>query len=236
MLLNIRILILCIVLLLQPGLVMALGAGDAPAFDASVVRLQNKAERLYRDGHWERAYFIYVNELAAAGDKHAQYMAGYMNLYGHGVEQDVVAASAWFRLAAERGVPEYVGVRDRVLAVLNEDDLARSDAEYLALRKQFSDLALIVRYLSDEWRERQAASRYLAQENQPGGSRVQDPWSGRWMERSEFISQVDSSMRGRIDYIASRIGLDGSDIDLTATGIEQLAARVDTYLEVIDDR
>ena len=236
MLLNIRILTLCILLLLQPELLMALGAGDAPAFDTSIVRLQNKAERLYRDGHWERAYFIYVNELAAAGDKHAQYMAGYMNLHGHGVEQDVVKASAWFRLAAERGVPEYVGVRDKVVAALNEDDLARSDAEYLGLRRQFSDLALVVRYLGDEWRERQTASRYQAQETPGGGSRVKNPWTGRWMERTEFISQVDSSMRGRIDFIASTIGLDGSDIDLTASNIEKLAAQVDTYLGVIDDR
>ena len=56
------------------------------------------------------------------------------------------------------------------------------------------------------------------------------------MERTEFISQVDSSMRGRIDYIASKIGLDGSDIDLTASNIEKLAAQVDTYLGIIDDR
>ena len=96
---NIRILIPLVVLALQPVLVVAEAAGDSPVVDASILRLQDKAEDLYRRGHWERAYFIYVNELAAAGDKYAQYMAGYMHLHGHGVEHDDVKASAWFRLA-----------------------------------------------------------------------------------------------------------------------------------------
>ena len=68
--------------------------------DTPLLRLQAKAEDLYRKGHWERAHFIYVNELAAKGDKYSQYMAGYMCMHGKGVKRDKVRASAWYRLAA----------------------------------------------------------------------------------------------------------------------------------------
>jgi hypothetical protein len=89
------LIVLFIVLVLAPvSVTQAQGRG----FDTSTLRLQAKADNLYRKGHWERAHFIYVNELAAKGDKYSQYMAGYMCMHGKGVERDKIRASAWYRL------------------------------------------------------------------------------------------------------------------------------------------
>lgn len=112
--------------------------------DPHIAKIQRKVDQLYERGSYERAYFIYRNELAPLGDKYAQYMLGFMNLNGKGTDKDRVAASAWLRLAAERGTPQFVMARDLVVGALNPDELDLSNKMYKEFRHEFSDLAILL--------------------------------------------------------------------------------------------
>lgn len=227
-----RVLILALMLLSLTALAAAQGSPRSKP----LINLQEKAERLYRQGHWERAHFIYVNELAAFGDKYAQYMAGYMFLEGRGVERDPVRASAWYRLAAENDAPEFIEVRDALLASLNEESLAASDSIYIDLRRQYSDLALALNLLQKERRllhEGRTGSR-LAKTS--ASVTIVDPQTGSAMTRSEFERQLKSRIKLRLDYITEALGVPEHEADLSDSEFEALAASVNEYLRVIGDR
>lgn len=231
---NLRIPLL--LLLLLPGLAVAANLGEARATDSPTLRLHEKAEDLYRNGHWQRAYFIYVNELAAVGDKYAQYMAGYMRLNGKGMPADPVRASAWYRLAAERGAPEFVEVRDQLLESMSEADREASDTAFLALRQKYSDLVLALGHLR---RERELL------DARPTGSRLSsnssavtiiDPHTGVTITRSEYVGRLEAKMRVRLDYITRTVGLEEMEPDMNDREFEALATKVDEYLRTVNDR
>ena len=91
---------------LQPFVAAAQDPGSFPSvpITSKTLQVQQQAEEVFERTDYKRAFFIYRNELAPIGDKYGQYMVGYMYLTGKGVEEDIVAASAWYRLAAERGI------------------------------------------------------------------------------------------------------------------------------------
>lgn len=123
-------------------------AGPDPmgrVLDARTIHIQKKVEALYAGGEYRRAHFIYKSELARVGDKYAQYMAGYMYLTGTGVPADQARAAAWYRLAAERGKPEYVAVRDELVASLSAEERDRALVYYGELRREYSDVAVAFR-------------------------------------------------------------------------------------------
>ena len=133
-------------------LLMALAAAGAVAAEdkfpgrgtsQDTIKAQQKADRLFEKGKYERALFIYREDLAPVGDKFAQYMIGYMHLTGTGVERDVPAGLAWYRLAAERGDESFVKARDEIHGQLKDEQLAQSEALYRQLRGQFGDVAVL---------------------------------------------------------------------------------------------
>ena len=141
----------------------ATGAGAQSTAGISVkaaiprpLSLQVKVDRLFERGEYDRAYFIYRNELAPLGDKYAQYMVGYMHLTGMGADKDLALASAWYRLAAERGTPEFVAMRDQVMQELPSEQRVQSDAVYRELRRENSDLAVLLRSIKRHVHELQA--------------------------------------------------------------------------------
>ena len=205
-------------------------------FDTPTLRLQAKADNLYRKGHWERAHFIYVNELAAKGDKYSQYMAGYMCMHGKGVERDKVRASAWYRLAAERDGPEFVAIRDQTLESMSEEEKLASDAIYVDLRQRFSDLVLM---LDDIEEEREAIN------EKPTGSRLSgssssitviDPATGDTIGRSDYLRRLEKRMQARLDYIAETLGSESLDADMSDREFGELRERVVAYLQTVNDR
>ena len=209
---------------------------ESIAFDSPPLWLQRKADDLYRNGHWERAHFIYVNELAAVGDKYAQYMAGYMYLNGKGVERDTARAAAWYRLAAEREGQEFIKVRDELLESMSEESRAASDEVFISLRRRYSDLVLILDLLKSD-RE--------ALENSPTGSRLSttsssvtilDPRTGMTMSRSEYDRRLERRMRVKLDYLASRLDVDRIDPDMDDDEFEALEAQVAAWLNTVSDR
>ncbi len=227
------IVVLLILLLFAPvSAVQAQGRG----FDASTLRLQAKADNLYRKGHWERAHFIYVNELAAKGDKYSQYMAGYMVLHGKGVERDVVEASAWYRLAAERGAPEFVAIRDQLLESMSEEDRLASDAIFVELRQRYSDLVLM---LDDLEEEREALNETPTGSRLSGGTSsitVIDPQTGDTIARSEYLRRLEKRMQVRLDYLAGKIGGEPPEADMSDEEFGELRDRVAAHLQVVKDR
>jgi hypothetical protein len=118
--------------------------------DPKGLEVHDHADRVYRQTDYERAFVIYRNELAEMGDKYGQYMVGYMYLTGKGVEEDWVAASAWYRLAAERGNDQLLAVSDKLWLSLDAEQQAQSDERFLQLRKKFGDLALVMKATRDD--------------------------------------------------------------------------------------
>lgn len=215
----------------------AQGLGEQTrAFTGTTLRLQDKADTLYRDGHWERAYFIYVNELAAVGDKYAQYMAGYMSLTGRGVPRDAIRASAWYRLAAERNGREFVEVRDKLLESMSEADRLASDAAFIALRKEYGDLVLALAVLEkdrEQYNESPTGSR-LSGNTSP--VTVMDPRTGITITRTEYLERVEKRMEIRLNFIAARLDIKPPDVDMSDRAFGELKVQVADYLNVIDDR
>ena len=212
------------------------GTGEARGNDSPTLRQQAKAEELYRAGHWERAYFIYVNDLAAIGDKYAQYMAGYMCLNGKGMPRDPVRASAWYRLAAERGAPEFVEVRDQLLESMSEESREASDEMFIALRQKYSDLVLALRLLRherDELDKRPTGSRLAASSS---SITIIDPSTGMTITRSEYLRRVEARMQLRLDNITAQLGIDQVEADMSDREFNDLARQVDEYLQRISDR
>ena len=227
-----------IVPLILAALLAPVSAAQAEdrGFDTSTLRLQTKAEELYRNGHWERAHFIYVNELAVIGDKYSQYMAGYMCLHGKGVPRDKVKASAWYRLAAERGGADFVAVRDQILESMSEEDRQASDAVFIDLRKRFSDLVLMLDNLE---REREAINASPTGSRLPGSSSpvtVVDPQSGRAIARSDYVRRLEKNMQVKLDYIAEKLDTEPLDAHMSDREFNELRESVMAYLQVINDR
>lgn len=131
--------------------ICALAAVAAPAGDdfpggkpdRRILKMQEKVDSLFDKGDYERAYFIYREELVPLGDKYAQYMVGYMTLVGKGISADLIAGSAWYRLAAERGDAAFVQARDEVWRLLDAEQQRHSDLRYAELRRDFSDAMII---------------------------------------------------------------------------------------------
>lgn len=111
--------------------------------DQRTLRTQERVEELYTSGAYDRAYFIYRNELAPRGDKYAQYMIGYMHFTGTGVPEDPAVALAWYRLAAERGEPSIEMARDELLKTLSPTQIAAADGLFAELKSELSDRVLI---------------------------------------------------------------------------------------------
>ena len=234
---NSRFAIWIFLLLLQSATVMAQRADyDGTNFTSHTVRIQAKAESLYLEGHWQRARFIFEHELAPIGDKYAQYMVGYMYLNGQSVPRNPVMASAWYRVAAERGIPEFAAVRDQLLDSLSPDELAQSDARYVELRKEYSDLVVTLNLVSKERRLRRAETTGSRLGGGASPVTVIMPRNGMAMTREEFLSRGDEKIAVWLNFITRELGIDSVRANLTDKEFDDLAAKIDEYLEIIDDR
>ena len=229
------LIVLSVVLALVP--ISAIQAQERDV-DTPLLRLQAKAEDLYRKGHWERAHFIYVNELAAKGDKYSQYMAGYMFMHGKGVKRDKIRASAWYRLAAEGDAPEFVELREQTLESMSEEEKLASDAIFLELRQRYSDLKLVLNNIADvreEIYDKPTGSR-LARAGGSSSITIVDPHTGVVVTHSEYVRRLEKLMQERLDYIAEVIGDEPLEADMSDQEFGELRGRVVAYLQTVNDR
>lgn len=236
---NTRSLIIPLLLLLSLATTVVAQTSDLPwaGHDSRTVRIQAKVESIYEQGDFERAHFLYVNELAPIGDKYAQYMAGYMYLRGQGVSQDPVKALAWYRLAAENGAAEFVAVRNQLMAQLSDEDLERSDAAYVALRQQYGDLAVV---MSELRRDDAVRNVEITGSRIKGGSRpltIVDPRTGTVISGDEYFRRANSQSQDQLDYVTDTLGIEPMSIeDMSDADFDALQRQVEDYLSFVDDR
>jgi hypothetical protein len=199
--------------------------------DSRTLSVQAKAEELFERGDFRRAHVIYLNDLAPIGDKYAQYMLGFMSLSGRGVEQDPVLASAWYRLAAERGEPvEFVAIRDELLGQLDAVDRARSDEIYLGLRRHYSDIAISMREAREAFEGLSQVSTGSRLEGPSSAVTIVEPRAGSSLSGDALIYRLQRRMQGHLDYITGVLGIDRIDVEaVTAGELSDLEEQVRDY-------
>ena len=197
--------------------------------------MQRKVDELYERGEFERAYFIYRNELVPVGDKYAQYMVGYMHLTGMGTDEDLVAASAWYRLAAERGTPEFVAVRDQLMHDLNVDERRLSDDHYLRLRRQFSDLVVLLADIKRKHRDLQppTGSRLAARSSPITIIETNSSHSKR--PSLDYYGNAGADLQGRLIRLSKLGNFPDLETDPYRINISELERLVEQRIESIPD-
>ena len=193
------------------------------------IATQDKVDALFDAGDFERAFFIYRNELAPIGDKYAQYMVGYMYLTGMGVEEDTVLASAWYRLAAERGTPEFVAVRDRLLRNMNEEEMRRSDIEYVQVRTDYCDLAVLLSSVKLNIIEVEARTgSRIKSESTP--VTVIEARSGRVQSRAEYNGRLRKQLEDRLKLMQEIGEFEDLDTDPERINLHELERKVKEHI------
>lgn len=194
-------------------------SADIP--DARTLETQRKVESLFDNQNYDRAFFIYRNELVPVGDKYAQYMVGFMYMTGLGVEEDVVTASAWYRLAAERDTPEFVAVRDRLMRVFTDEQLRLSDARFSELRSEYSDIAVLMASIKRDVNELQSRTgSRLRGEASPLA--VIDGRSGRVSSGDGYFGTIERQIEHRLELLRDMTGSDDIAVDARNVDIRRL--------------
>ena len=202
--------------------------------NSRTAQIQAKVESLYRRGDYKRAHFIYSKELAPLGDKYAQYMTGYMYLMGQGVEEDKIRASAWYRIAAERKTPEFLAVRDQLLRTMSKEQLAASDALYLELRKNFSDLVIVMGLIVDDLPNLDAKRTGSRLSGGTGSVTVIDPNTGASVSADHLRSRATRAVQARLDFVTDKLDIGDIRAENAATEVDVLWESINEYLGVID--
>ncbi len=206
--------------------------------DSKTLSVQAKAEELFERGDYRRAHIIYLNDLAPIGDKYAQYMLGFMSLSGLGVEQDPVLASAWYRLAAERGEPdEFVAIRDDVLWNLDETDRERSDDVYLGLCREYSDIAISMREAREEFGNLSQVSTGSRLGSTSSAITIVEPLTGQAQSADALIFRTQRRIQRHLDNITGKLGIERIDAEtVTAGELADLDEQVQEYVRRMSAR
>ena len=206
-------------------------SGTIPSvpLDARTLRVQAQVEEVFERRDYDRAFFIYRNELAPIGDKYGQYMVGFMYLTGKGVPEDRVFASAWYRLAAERGTKEFVQASFEVMRGLNSQQAAMSDRKFVELRKEYGDLALLMKAVRDDYKllKERTGSRLSANSSPLLVLDPKNPSATR--SGAVYYHQIRSRMRARLEYIIRHTKIEIIDVEIA--DLETIEARVTEHLE-----
>lgn len=213
------------------------GGNPGVGLDSRTLRVQARAEELYERGDYRRAHLIYLNDLAPIGDKYAQYMLGFMSLSGLGVDQDPVLASAWYRLAAERGAPgEFVAIRDELLAQLDSVDRDRSDDIYVELCRDYSDIAVSMRAAREEFDKLSRVSTGSRLGNSVSPITIVEP-GGASMSIDVLNRHIRLRIQGHLDRITAKLGIERIDAKtVTARELANLEEQVQVHLSRMDNR
>lgn len=201
--------------------------------DSRTLKAQRKVDELFERGQYDRAYFIYRNELAPVGDKYAQYMIGFMHLTGMGVDEDPVAACAWYRLAAERGTPQFMAVRDMLLDDLTADERRRSDQLFLEIRHEHGDLAILLSLIKSGTRS--IALRTGSRLNTTSSPMtVIDTRSPNQSQSSAaYYGRIESELRGYLIMLSEAGDFPDLETDPARIDLDEIEDLVNERLETI---
>jgi hypothetical protein len=236
---TLKILVFLVALGQFPGAAAQQSAGNLSVeLDSKTLSVQAKAEELFDRGDFRRAHVIYLNDLAPIGDKYAQYMLGFMSLSGLGVEQDPVLASAWYRLAAERGEPtQFVRIRDELLGNLDEVDRERSDQVYRSLRRDYSDVAISMREAREAFEDLEQVTTGSRIGGSPSSAvTIVEPRAGS-QSGDALIYRTQQRMQRHLDNVTATLGVTRLSAEsLTAGELSSLENQVQEYVERLDKR
>lgn len=194
--------------------------------DRRVLKTQEKVDTLFRKGDYERAYFIYRNDLAPLGDKYAQYMVGFMKISGKGVERDYIEGSAWYRLAAERGEANFTSARDDLLQLFNGAQRQQSDEKYKELRLEYSDAMIVAKLIEGDLK---ALEKLRSSDNTLTLS-VDNAALNR-TERLEAAEQAEENIAARLLYLRNTVESAGAMSDEELSRIRDLEQRAGAVLD-----
>ena len=192
--------------------------------------VQDKVDKLFDAGEFKRAFFIYRNELAPLGDKYAQYMVGYMYQTGMGIEEDDITASAWYRLAAERGTPEFMSVRDQLLRKLDDTERRNSNARYKALRAEYCDLAVLLSSIKRDFKELEGRTGSRIQSSSSAMT-VIDTGRGTMSSGSDYYGQLRGRVEFRVKLLVELGGFDDIETDIEKINIRDIEHKVREKIE-----
>ena len=198
--------------------------------DGRTMVVQAKVEKLFDAGEFERAFFIYRNELSPLGDKYAQYMVGFMYQTGLGVDDDIVAAAAWYQLAAERDTREFVVVRDRYLHVIDEDDAAEARAQYRELRLKYSDLAVLLSSIKRNVKELEGRTGSRVR-SQSSPVTVIESRSSRFSSGTDYYGNIREELEARVMLLKEIGDFQDLDTDVDRINVHDLERRVLQLIE-----
>jgi hypothetical protein len=197
--------------------------------NSRTMAVQDKVDAIFDAGDFDRAFFIYRNELAPLGDKYAQYMVGFMYMTGLGVSENAVMASAWYRLAAERGTPEFQAVRDRLLQKLDEDELRRSDELFAELRRSHSDLAVLLSSIKRDYEDlAERTGTRLGGES--SAVMVIEPRAGRVTSGGDYFNAVRKQLADRIALLKEVGQFEDLDPDPGKVNLRELERLVEARI------
>lgn len=156
-------------------------SGDPAMLDAGYQRLHPDLEyrqlgiSAYRRGQLETALARF-RRAGYYGDKPSQALAAEMYWKGEGAPADRATAYIWMDLAAERGYPDLVGLRERYWAAMNADERKLALAQGPALYKIYGDPTAKPRYEQELRRQRnQLTGSHLGMDVGLGGGRADQP-------------------------------------------------------------
>ena len=202
--------------------------------DARTLKVQRKVDQLFERGEYDRAYFIYRNQLAPLGDKYAQYMVGFMHLTGKGVAEDAVAASAWYRLAAERHTPQFVAVRDMLLEDMSPEQRQQSDQLFLEIRRNYSDLIILLNSIKRNVRDTRPMTGSRLRTSSP--MTVIDAKSPNQAQSSAiFYGRIESELEANLVMLAEIGEFSDFETDPSRFDIDEVERRVNERLGLAAD-
>ncbi|MGB5334527.1 MAG: hypothetical protein WBN07_02820 [Woeseiaceae bacterium] len=202
--------------------------------DARTLKVQRKVDQLFERGEYDRAYFIYRNQLAPLGDKYAQYMVGFMHLTGKGVAEDPVTASAWYRLAAERQTPQFVAVRDMLLEDMSPEQRQQSDQMFVEIRRNYSDLIILLNSIKRNVRDTRPTTGSRLRTSSP--MTVIDAKSPNQAQSSAiFYGRIESELEANLVMLAEIGEFSDLETDPTRVDIDEVERRVNERLGLVAD-
>jgi hypothetical protein len=222
------ILQLAIVAMLMVTSVVAIAADDFPGGtpELRLIEAQAKADELFEKGDYQRAYFIFREELVPLGDKYAQYMVGYMNIIGKGVSLDYIAGSAWYRLAAERGEANFSKVRDEIWDQFNDEQRSQSDNKYAALRMKFSDAMIIASMIEVDLDLIQRPLQDSTLSND-----LVDAQNSLTGDQSQFVAEAQQRVKRRLKFLSDTIASGKPMADTELAHIRDVEERAEALLQ-----
>lgn len=224
-----------VVLLVTPAAAQQSSGLVAEFADPRTLKVQRKVDELYERGEFGRAYFIYRNELAPVGDKYAQYMVGFMHLTGMGIDEDAVAASAWYRLAAERGTPQFVAVRDMLMNDMTAEQRRESDRLFLEIRREYSDLAILLASIKRSSRDVRPATGSRLKRGSSPMTVINADSPNHPQSSAVYYGRIESELEQKLVMLAKIGNFPDLETDPARADIKKIERLVNERLENIQD-